>query len=170
MRPRKPKKICILGKLSTKFEAPFDDKSWEIWAFNKHSDAHLLPRVDKWFDLHPYAEDHKVAYTIKNFPFKACEELVGGEYFNNCLSYLIAFAILKKATDIALYGCNFDADAKERGRELANVRELIFFARGKGVKVTAPEDWRILNTWYRYIDWRKYEQERIKRNGRNQID
>ena len=165
MRKKKSKKICILGKLPTKFEAPFEDKSWEIWAFNEHKDGWRLPRVDKWFNLHAYAAEHKVAYTIKNFPFKLCEMLVGGEYFNNCVSYLIAFAILRGATEIALYGCNFDEDGKERSNELANVRELVFFARGHGVKVTAPEDWRILNPWYRYIDWRKYEKERITQNG-----
>jgi len=153
------KKICILGKLQTKYEAPFDDKSWEIWAFNEHPDAKRIPRVDKWFNLHEYAADFDVDYTIKNFPFDMCENLVSGQYFNNCLSYLIAFAILQDADQIKLYGCRFDSDDKERSCEFANVRELIFFAKGLGIAISAPADRKMTREWYTYIDWKRYRKE-----------
>ena len=137
-------KICILGKMNTKYEAPFDDKSWEIWSMNKHNDAKFIPRVDVWFDLHK----DKEAFTYnpnadikkEDFPFEACHQLVDGRYFNNTAAYLIAYAILKGATEIALYGMQFIVDHERRNEEYQNVREMIFFAKGRGVKVTAPAD------------------------------
>ena len=45
-------KVAILGKLETKHDAPFENPEWEIWSMNKHDDEMLIPRVDKWFDLH----------------------------------------------------------------------------------------------------------------------
>ena len=84
------RKIVILGKLKTKFDAPFDDKSWEIWCLNKHQDEKLIKRVDKWFDLHIKPEKLDADVLRKDFPFEECEKLVGGKYFNNTPAYLIA--------------------------------------------------------------------------------
>lgn len=137
-------KICILGKMNSKYDAPFEDKTWEIWSMNKHVDEAFIPRVDVWFDLHK----DKNAYTYnpnadikrEDFPFDECHKLVGGRYFNNTAAYLIAYAILKGATEISLYGMRFVADHERRNQEYQNVREMIFFAKGKGIKVTAPSD------------------------------
>lgn len=138
------KKICILGKLETKFQAPFDDPKWEIWTMNKHSDGALLPRVDKWFDIHTHTDtstyNHNADIKYEDFPFKECHKLVGGKYFNNTVSYLIAYAILQGATHIALYGMRFTADHERRRKELYNTRQMIFFAKGKGIEVTMPAD------------------------------
>lgn len=152
-------KVAILGKLPSKFEAPFEDKSWEIWAFNEHVDARFLPRVTKWFNLHPYAADFNISYTIRNFPFESCEKLVGGQYFNNTLSYLLAFAALQGAKEINLYGCNFTADKTEREYELANVREIVFFLKGQHIKIKAPYDSNILKPCYTYIDYKQFRKE-----------
>ena len=47
------RRIAILGTASTWKSCPFDDPSLEIWHLN---DAWVLkpPRVDRWFDLHPF--------------------------------------------------------------------------------------------------------------------
>ena len=135
------KKVAILGKLPTKFEAPFDKKDWDIWTLNKHIDCEKLPRVDLWFDIHSRGIYEKANVTRENYPFKEAEELVGGQYFNNSISYMIAYAILKGYKEIALYGMKFSAAIEsKRDGEYQNVRELIFFARGRGIKVTAPVD------------------------------
>jgi hypothetical protein len=47
---------------------------------------------------------------------------------------------LKGYEEIALYGMRFVTDDQPRVEQYANVRELIFFAKGKGIKVTAPYD------------------------------
>ena len=133
------KKVAILGKLVTKFKAPFDDPSWDIWAFNWHK---IEPqRVTTWFDIHARGANPKATITRQNFPFEAVERLVGGQYFNNSVSYLIAYAILLKYREIALYGVQFLRDSDERrGGQYLNVRELLMFARGRGIKVSAPYD------------------------------
>lgn len=134
------KKIAILGKLETKYEAPFDDPSWEIWSMNKHADEQFIPRVDKWFDIHINPDKPDADILRDDFPFEECHKLAGGRYFNNITSYLIAYAILLGVTDLALYGMRFTIDHERRQRERENVRQWIFFAKGKGVNVTIPFD------------------------------
>ena len=143
------KKVAILGKVKTKFKAPFDDKSYDIWSMNIHSDAAKLPRVDLWFDIHANKPNPKADIKRENYPFKEAEKLMGGQYFNNTVSYMIAYAILKGYQEIALYGMKFTDDKASRRSEYQNVRELIFFAKGKGIKVTAPVD-KIMLKEYEY--------------------
>lgn len=133
-------KVAILGKLETKFQAPFDDDSWDIWAFNIHQDKDKIPRVTTWFDIHANKPNPEADIKRPDFPVDWCEALVGGKYFNNSVSYLIAYAILKGYTEIALYGIRFEGGREIRNREYNNARELIFFAKGKGIKITSPVD------------------------------
>lgn len=141
MKIKREKKIAILGKLETKYDAPFDDNTWEIWSMNKHKDEELIPRVDKWFDIHIKPEKKNADVKRKDFPFDLCKELAGGNYFCTVASYLIAYAILRGADVIALYGMRFTDDGNpRRRRELENVREWIFFALGRGIKVLIPSD------------------------------
>ena len=134
------RKIAILGKLETKYRAPFDDITWEIWSMNKHVDEEFIPRVDKWFDIHINPAKTDADVLRDNFPFEECHQLAGGNYFNNITSYLIAYAILLGASEIALYGMRFTIDHERRRAELENVRQWIFFAMGKGIKVSIPYD------------------------------
>lgn len=134
----KNKKVAILGKLQTKFYAPFWDKDWDVWTLN-YNDG-VLPRIDLWFDIHANNPNPRADITRKNFPFEAVERLVGGSYFNNSISYIIAYAILMNYEEIALYGMRFITDKQPREEQYFNVRELIFFAKGKGIKITAPFD------------------------------
>ena len=133
------KKVAILGKLNTKYKAPFEDKSWEIWGLNKRP-FEELPRVDLWFDLHfkPFSQGQD--FTRDNFPFEEIDEMLGGHYFNNTVSYLMAYAIYKGYDEIALYGMAFNNAAEIKIGQYGNVRELIFFAKGRGIKVIAPAD------------------------------
>lgn len=135
------KKLAILGKLSTKFNAPFDNPDYEIWAFNTHDDKNRIKRVDIWFDLHSWGFNPKADIKREDFPIDECIQLVGGKYFNNSVSYLLAYAILKGYKEIELYGMRFNAKhEQQRDGEYQNVRELIFFAKGMGIKVSAPCD------------------------------
>lgn len=131
-------KLAILGKLQTKFKAPFDDTNYDIWAFNYHKEE--LPRVTTWFDIHKNNPNPIANIYRKDFPFEEVEKMLGGNYFNNTVSYLIAYAILKNYKEIELYGMRFETDAEKRKQEYHNVRELIFFAKGKGIKISAPYD------------------------------
>ena len=133
------KKVAIVGKLPTKHKAPYNDTDWEIWSVNRRENEEL-PRVDLWFDLHfePFSKGQD--FTRENFPFDDIEAMLGGHYFNNTVSYVIAYAIYKGYKEIALYGMRFNNEAEMKIKQYENVRELIFFAKGRGITVTAPED------------------------------
>lgn len=134
-------KVAILGKLDTKYYAPFFDDTWTIWSMNKHIDGELIPRVDLWFDLHTKPQNKQATKIKKNFPFNEIHSMVGGKYFVTTAAYLIAYACYLDVKEIALYGMRFTDDGNSRRqRELHNVREMIFFARGKGIKVTVYEE------------------------------
>ena len=120
------KKVAILGKLYTKFKAPFDDYNFDIWTYNYHDITQL------------------------NFPFDKCIDLVGGKYFNNTASWLIAYDILKKYKEIHLYGMRFQSENERRFLEYENVRELLFFAKGKGIIVKVPYDTIMLRQYPLY--------------------
>lgn len=152
------KKIAILGKLETKYYAPFDNPEWEIWSMNKHDDEELIPRVDKWFDIHINPIKIDADILRKDFPFEECYKLAGGNYFTTISSYLIAYAILQGATDIALYGMRFTIDHERRQRELDNVRQWIFFALGRGINVTIPYDKEFILPEHIVKDGQDYDQ------------
>lgn len=141
-------KLAILGKLETKFNAPFNDPDYDIWGFNYHSQ--MPPRYDLWFDLHNNSPNPIATITRKNFPFSDVTNLLGGNYVNNSASYLIAYAILKGYKEIELYGMRFQSTAEKRKLEYFNVRELIFFAKGRGVKISAPYDSVMLKQYKLY--------------------
>lgn len=140
-------KVAILGKLPTKQLAPFDNPEWDIWTLNYQD--YDFPRIDLWFDIHEYKPNPKANITRANYPFKEAEKLVGGQYFNNSISYMIAYAILNGYKEIALYGMRFKNDNEHRRGEFQNVREWIFFCKGKGIKITAPHD-KIMMHEYEY--------------------
>lgn len=145
-------KVAILGKLPSKYEAPFNDLTYDIWTLNTHADNGILKskRITSWFDLHSTGVSPIADMTRDNFPLEEVEKLVGGRYFNNSISYMIAYAILKGYKEIALYGMRFTSDKESRSQEYNNVRELIFFAKGRGVKVTSPADEIMLREYERY--------------------
>lgn len=134
------KHIQILGKLSSKYLADFEDKDSEIWSMNLHDDAFLLPRVDKWFDLHENPILQQAHFNKHNFPFEECHKLVKGRRFCTTSAYLMAFAILQGATKISLYGMKFIPDHARRVRELHNVREMLFFCLGRGIEINICEE------------------------------
>lgn len=144
------KKVAIIGKLNTRFKCPYDKPDWDIWGINKKEWETLPFKVNLWFDLHfePFSKGQD--FTRDNFPFEEIEKMIGGHYFNNTVSYVIAYAIYKGYEEIALYGMRFDAPAEKLIKQYENVRELIFFAKGKSIKVTAPYDAVMLQEYPAY--------------------
>lgn len=140
-------KVAILGKLPTKQLAPYDNDEWDIWTLNYQDDD--FPRIDLWFDIHANNPNPRADITRANYPFKEAETLAGGQYFNNSISYMIAYAIIKGYKEIALYGMRFTHDHEHRRGEFQNVREWIFFCKGRGIKITAPVD-KIMLYEYEY--------------------
>lgn len=135
------KEICIMGKLESKYQSPFNNSDVEIWSMNSHFDEVFIPRVDKWFDIHEQPTRENADYTKDNFPFEQCHELVNGKRFCSTMAYMIAFAVLQGADKISIYGARFTDDGNpRRQRELHNVREMLFFCMGKGIEIEICED------------------------------
>ena len=136
-------KVAIIGKLPSKWEAPFDDDTWQIYGCNRHIDMDKIPRIDKWFDIHvnppSYNIDNDKLITKDTYPLTEAINLVGGHYFNNSISYMIAYAILQGAGEIGLWGVRLDNSEEGRTRQLESVRLLLFFAKGRGIKVSSYE-------------------------------
>lgn len=135
------KHFAILGKLESKYNCNFDDKDITIISMNSHWDESMLPRVDLWFDIHEEPTRENADYTKDNFPFEKCHELVHGRRFCSTMAYMIAWCILQGANKISFYGSRFEDDGNpRRQRELHNVREMLFFAMGKGIEIEICEE------------------------------
>lgn len=142
----KQKKVVILGKLPTKYNCPYlNDNSWEKWSMGIHRDQVIIEQyVDKWFDLHINPKNtNKDTIRLDKFPMKELENMVGGQYFNNISAILIAYAVYLGYTHIYLAGMQFIDDTEgfqKRQKQYQNVREMIFFAKGRSVVVNYYDD------------------------------
>jgi len=73
------------------------------------------------------------------FPLEECVKVFGLPYFTNTISFMIAYALLKGATEIDLYGIN-QASSSEYFYEKAGVEYWLGIANGLGVKITINGD------------------------------
>ncbi len=69
------------------------------------------------------------------FPMEAYVKRFGAPYFLNTISYMVAFALLKGAKEIEIFGIN-QASSSEFFFEKASVEYLLGIANGMGVKIT----------------------------------
>lgn len=69
------------------------------------------------------------------FPLHECVREFGMPYFSNTIAYMIAYALLKGAKEIDIYGVN-QASSSEYFYEKAGVEFWLGIAIGRGVKVT----------------------------------
>lgn len=73
------------------------------------------------------------------FPLKECIKAFGLPYFNNTIAYMIAYALLKGAKEIDIYGVN-QRSSSEYFYEKAGVEYWLGVANGLGVKITIHGD------------------------------
>ena len=69
------------------------------------------------------------------FPIEECVKKLGAPFFSNTICYMIAYALMKGAKEIELYGVN-QAGSHEYAEEKGGVEYWIGIAVGRGVKVT----------------------------------
>lgn len=69
------------------------------------------------------------------FPIEECVKRFGLPYFSNTICYMIAYALMKGAKEIDIYGVN-QAGSHEYAEERGGVEYWIGIAIGMGVKVT----------------------------------
>lgn len=73
------------------------------------------------------------------YPFEMVETYTRSSYYNSSIAYMIALAIAEGAKEISLFGVDMD-DHSEYAYQRANCEYLIGMARGKGIKVTIPDE------------------------------
>ena len=145
------RKVAIIGKTDQKWKAPFKDDEWLIWGCNYHNDMSYI-KWDLWFDIHerihPFLLDYFNKHpdrkgdliTKDNYPIKAVLNMgMGGKnnknFLNQSMSYMLAFAILYKVKEVMFYGCSLNHDSENRTLQKQALREMIMFARGRGLIV-----------------------------------
>lgn len=172
-------KIAIIGKApSSRDLAPYKDPEWEIWSLGDN--WRNIPRWDRWFELHDLREG------VKRWPkehvewIKACPELWVAHphpdlpqaklypkdevlsrffrYFNNSISWMIALAMLERATgvrnvtDIGLWGVDMAVSDPALGNngeyehQRPSCEFYIGMAAGMGIKMHIPEQSDLLKT------------------------
>lgn len=147
------KKVAILGTGTGWENAPFKDKTVEIWAV-----ATLITkkRIDRSFELHAnvtpqvhevlqkakypvYMQSHypqypsSVAYPIDEMI------LMFGKHFDVTISYMFALAIYENYEEIRLCGVMMEHET-EYDLQKASVDYFVGWARGKGIKVIIPPE------------------------------
>lgn len=71
-------KICVLGSHpATRDQAPFDLPDWEIWACSPHNAPphKVLPRVTRWYEVHPKAADPTREPAYLDYLQKLCRSI-----------------------------------------------------------------------------------------------
>jgi len=76
---------------------------------------------------------------VTKFPYQEAIELFGSQYLTSSCAYMMAYAILMDATEIALYGIDMAVDDDEYFYQRPCMEAWIGFAKGRGIKVTIPD-------------------------------
>lgn len=152
-------KVAIVGGAPRSMNlAPYDDKEWEIWGLGVHIKNHN--RLSLVFEIHPEFEYETEDYPerlvstniplivhenfpfrneqIEVYPFSEANKILDG-MLTSSLAYMMAYAILKGATEISIYGVDMDVDDKEYFYQRPGMYAWIGYAKALGIKVNIPE-------------------------------
>lgn len=173
-----PLKVALIGTApSSRMLAPYNDPTWQIWGCSP-GNMNTLPRVDLWFELHsnllwpehenygkPYIEwlkvqpfpvfmqDQSQVARATTFPKNEMVALFGDSFFTSSFTWMMALAIAKGATEIALYGIDM-ASRDEYIRQRPGFFFFKYLAEQRGIKVSAPHESDIMQApaLYAYVD------------------
>ena len=157
VKPAQDKKIAIVGAFPQHWDqAPFDDPTWEIWAWSagmrgKH------PRFDKWFELHeprtyPRYEAickgyidfiKKEAITQETFPARELIDRFGPYFFTTGqVPWLLAYAITLDPNEIGIWGVEAKGEYTPQRKD---IHHFVQIAHDRGIKVTVPDGCTLLD-------------------------
>ena len=132
-----------------------------------------LPRVDRFYELHNFdgpelqdkltpdqiaaykqwltdlsgevvLQDHETIEKAVPYPLKEVTSRFG-RYLTNSVSYMIAHAILEKATQISVYGVDMAAN-EDYGAQRPSCERWLGLAQGRGIEVYVPDTSDLLKT------------------------
>ncbi len=153
------RKVAIVGTApSSVNDAPYDDRSWEIWSLG--GNASKIRRFTKWFELHTVdvltaaiainkqreeflrkiGKDLYIGHPCDLFPDATPypkDEMVAkfGKYFTSSIAWMIALAIHEGVDEIGLWGVDMVGDG-EYSHQKACCEYFLGIARGRGIAVT----------------------------------
>jgi hypothetical protein len=153
-------KVAIVGSApSSRMQAPWEDESWEIWGLSRQYG--WMPKWHRWFELHPLQRFREKCPDYVGWLGKAkcplyvqevTDELPNatrfpiedfrrqyGTYVTNSISFMLGFALMQGAKQIALYGVDM-AYGSEYEYQRPSVEYFIGLARGAGVNVWVPDE------------------------------
>lgn len=155
-------KIAIVGGSPvSRHLAPFDDKEWQIWGLGNQIDFYDDKRINLIFEIHENLEEHEdpqkymeylarqgIPLVVSNncsdfgevFPYEEANKLLDGEYLTSSPAYMMAYAILKGATDIGIYGVEMALDDHEYFKQRTAMYAWIGYAKGLGIKIHIPDE------------------------------
>lgn len=180
-RPDEPprQRVALIGATRSCVQAPWTDRTWEVWGCNALwdlcRDERGDLRADRWFDMHPRSAqseqdmanmhacpvplyvpdkaeyDDITACLAYPYEFVAAHGLVAPfrPYFTCTFAYQIALAMALGFDEIGLYGINL-TNGREGVVERACVEYWLGKAEGVGLTVTLPPGHVLLDHPSRY--------------------
>ncbi len=160
--PIGPLKVALIGTApSSRYLAPYHDPSWTIWSCSP-GNMNSVPRADAWFELHGnlhwpenkhygepyvnwlrsltipvYMQNQQYVPNAVPFPYQDMVAKFGRDFFTSSFAWMMALAIDRGATEIALYGI----DMASREEYILQRPGFYFFrtiAEQRGIKISAP--------------------------------
>jgi hypothetical protein len=188
-------KVAIVGAVNHRILAPYDDPEFEIWGINDMFQYGDIKRWDRWFQIHDlnYYQTRPGGITIEEtlqlyakwgcpvymyekypavpnsirFPYeKLIDEF--GRYFNNTISWLIAFAIMEGFKEIHVYGVDMAVNS-EYAIQRPSCEYFLGIATGRGIKVHVPEESELLKTKFLY-GYEQQEEDAYKKELQMKIE
>lgn len=161
------RRVAIVGGASSRRFAPYDDPSWEIWAFS--SLKVRTPRITRWFEMHALGDlrsqlrkETRIRYSYSSYmrflqgldcPIymqKTHDAISGsvrypldealaafGRCFTSTAAYLMALAILEGVDEMGLWGIHL-THRTVYARQRPGVEYFLGVARQRGIRITLP--------------------------------
>lgn len=161
------RKVAIVGGARSRKLAPYQDLSWEIWAFS--SLRLRTPRITRWFEMHAMGDlqGQLRRDTKRRMSFASYMEFLRGldcpiymqersdelpqslkypleealarfdRCFTSTASYMIALAILERCDILGVWGVHLTERSVYR-RQRPGVEYLLGIARREGIEVRLP--------------------------------
>ena len=185
------RKVAIIGRCwSTRSDAPWDGKDWELWTLAWDP----VPKTDRIFETHKHfrnylgnredgdfhvgglrmakvpvymLEKHDDIPMSVKYPFEEVTQLIGKTvsgtpYLESSIAYMVALAIYEKVDRIGIWGVDLHCKS-EYAYQRPNLEYLIGLARGKGIKVYIPPQSALLTheTGVPYGFWSTTDAQRV---------
>lgn len=157
------RKVAIVGGASSSQHlAPHDDRDWDIWVLGNQLKDYEGKRVSLIFEIHDNLSNQKPEYPqwvveagppvmvgpkfpiqherVIRYPKKAVNALMGTNSLSSSIAYMFGMAVLLEYDEIAIYGVELLADNHEYFKQRPGVYAWIGYAKGRGIKVTIPDE------------------------------